>query len=97
MLMANTFLLTVLYVVAIILLVVFIVVGFKLIKLLDKIDRIADNVEDKVNSFNGAFSVIRNAADGIASISDTVTFGVSSAISKIVNKFSRKKEENEYE
>ena len=97
MLMANTFLLTVLYVVAIILLVVFIVVGFKLIKLLDKIDRIADNVEDKVNSFNGAFSVIRNAADGIASISDTVTFGVSSAISKIVNKFTKKKEEDEYE
>ena len=44
MLMANIFLLTVLYVVAIILLVVFIVVGFKLIKLLDKIYRIADNV-----------------------------------------------------
>ena len=95
--MANTFLLTVLYVVAIVLLVVLIVVAFKLIKILDKIDRIADNVEDKVNSFNGAISVIKTAADGIESISDTVTFGVSSAISKIVNKFSRKKEENEYE
>lgn len=95
--MANTFLLTVLYVVAIVLLVVLIVVAFKLIKILDKIDRIADNVEDKVNSFNGAVSVIKTAADGIANISDTVVFGVSSAVSKLVNKFVKKKEEDEDE
>lgn len=95
--MANTFLLTVLYVVAIVLLVVLIVVAFKLIKVLDKIDRIADNVEDKVNSFNGAISVIKTAADGIANISDTVVFGVSSAVSKLVNKFVKKKEEDEDE
>ena len=95
--MANTFLLTVLYVVAIVLLVVLIVVAFKLIKILDKIDRIADNVEDKVNSFNGAISVMKTAADGIANISDTVVFGVSSAVSKLVNKFVKKKEEDEDE
>lgn len=95
--MANTFLLTVLYVVAIVLLVILIVVAFKLIKILDKIDRIADNVEDKVNSFNGAVSVIKTAADGIANISDTVVFGVTSAVSKIVNKFVKKKEEDEDE
>ena len=95
--MANSFLLTILYVVAIILLVVLIVVAFKLIKILDKIDRIADNVEDKVNSFNGAISVIKTAADGIANISDTVTFGVTSAISKVFNKFIKKKEEDEDE
>lgn len=95
--MANTFLLTVLYVVAIVLLVVLIVVAFKLIKVLDKIDRIADNVEDKVNSFNGAISVMKTAADGIANISDTVVFGVSSAVSKLVNKFVKKKEEYEDE
>ncbi len=95
--MANTFLLTVLYVVAIVLLVVLIVVAFKLIKVLDKIDRIADNVEDKVNSFNGAISVMKTAADGIANISDTVVFGVSSAVSKLVNKFVKKKEEDEDE
>ena len=95
--MANTFLLTVLYGVAIVLLVVLIVVAFKLNKILDKIDRIADNVEDKVNSFNGAVSVIKTAADGIANISDTVVFGVSSAVSKLVNKFVKKKEEDEDE
>ena len=88
----NVLLPVILYIVAIILLIVLTIVGLRVIKILDKVDRVLDNVEEKVNSFNGAFSVLTRAADGFANITDSVVFGVSSAVSKIFNKF--KKEED---
>ena len=56
-----------------------------------------DNIEEKVNTFNGALSVVKTAADGIASISDSVLFGISSAVSKVFNRFTKKKEDDLYE
>lgn len=88
----SMFLPIILYVVAIILLVILIILGIRAIKVLDKIDALVDNIEEKVNTFNGALSIVKGAADGIASISDTVLFGISSAISKIFNRFNKKKE-----
>ena len=54
-----------------------------------------DNIEEKVNTFNGAISIISKVSDGIASIGDSVIFGITSAISKVFNKI-RSKEEDEY-
>ncbi len=94
----NVFLPVILYIVAIILLIVFIIVGLRLIKLLDKIDRIADNIDNKVNTFNGALKVLKNASDGIASISDSFVFGVTNIISKLFGKSKyNQKEEDIYE
>ena len=96
----NVFLPIVLYLVAIVLIVVFIIVGIKLINVLDKVDRVVDNVEDKINSFNGALAVMTKTADGIASISDSVINSVSLGVSRLVNVFHRrkkKKEESYYE
>ena len=80
----------------IVLMGVFIVVGIKLINILDKVDRIADNLEEKVSSFDNAFSVLSKAVNGVANISNTMAFSVSSALSKIFNK-KIKKEEDIYE
>ena len=89
----NTFLSILLYVSGFVLIIVFIIVGLKIIKVLDRVDRIADNIEDKVNSVNGAVDKISKAADGIANISNSVVFGISSAVSKIFNKKIKKEEE----
>ena len=70
----STFLPIILYIVAIVLLVILIILGLRLLKLLDKVDALVDNIEEKVNTFNGALSVVKTAADGIASISDSVLF-----------------------
>ena len=92
----SVFLPIVLYIVAIVLLVILIILGIKLIKVIDKVDRVVDNVEEKVNSFNGALAVMSKAADGIASISDSVINGVSLAVTKLINKFNKKKKEEDF-
>ena len=96
----NVFLPIVLYIVAITLLIILIILGIKLINLIDKVDRDVDSVEEKVNSFNGALAVMTKAADGIASISDSVINGVSLTVSKLMNTFTKrskkKKEEEDY-
>ncbi len=86
---------TILYIVAITLLIVLIVASLKVIKLLDKADRIMDNVEEKINTFDSALAVMKSAADGIANISDSIIFRISSITSKLFRKF--KKEDKKYD
>ena len=92
----NTFLPVILYIVAIILLIVLIIVGIKVLKILNRVDSIVDDVESKVKTFNNAVAVVGKAADGLANISDSVVFGVTTAISKIFNK-KMKEEDDVYE
>ncbi len=92
----NTLLPVLLYVAGIVLLIVLTIVGIKIIGILDKVDKLVDNVEDKVNSFNSSIVVLSKAANGIASISDTIVGSITSAVSKIFRKkFSE--EEDYYE
>ena len=91
----NVFLPVILYIVAIILLIILIIVGLRLIKILDKVDKIVDNIDEKVNTFNGAFSVIKRAADGVQSISDSFVFAATSAIAKVFGKFRKNYDEEE--
>lgn len=75
-----------LYMFGIILLIVLIILGIRLIVILDKFDHVIDNIEGKVNSLNGFFSVIDRATDGIALISDSVVNTVASLVFKIFKK-----------
>ena len=70
----NLFLPIILYIVGIILLIVLIILGIKCIGILDKVDRVVDNIEEKVNTFNGAISIISKFSDGISSIVDSFIF-----------------------
>lgn len=88
----------ILYVVAIILLIILIILGIRLIKLLDKVDKVVDEIEEKVNTFNGALAVLKSASDGLANVTDSFVFGLTSAISKIFGKFrGNYKEDEDYE
>jgi len=82
----NTLLTVLLYVAGIVLLVVFTIVGIKLITILDKVNRIVDDVEEKVSSFDGAITTMSKVANGFANISNSLVFGVSSVVSKLFNK-----------
>ncbi len=82
----NVFLPITLYIVGIITLIIVMVLGIKLIGVLDKVDRVVDNIEDKVNSLNFAFSLIDKATDSITTIGNTVLGAVNNAVSKVFKK-----------
>ena len=81
-----------LYALGIVLLVVLIILGIKLIKVVDKTDRILDDVEGKVKSLDGFFSIFDRVGDGLLTLSGTVMSSVSGLVSKVFKKGKRKEE-----
>lgn len=90
----NVFLPIALYIVGIITLIIIMILGIKLIGVLDKVDRVVDNIEDKVNSLNVAFSIIDKATDSITAIGNTVLGAVNNAVAKV---FKKKEEDTDKE
>lgn len=92
----NLILPIMLYTLGVILLVVLIILGIRLIQIIDKMENLLNNVEEKVNTLNGAFALISKATNSITLISETMIGTITSFISKIFKKNS-KKEEDIYE
>ena len=80
----------ILYILGSILLVVLIILGIKLIITMDKFNATLDDVQVKLKSLNGVFSIIDVTTDKLATITDKFVEGATSLIRKI---FMRKKEE----
>lgn len=87
------FLTMLLYILGSILLVVLIILGIKMIGTMNKVDEIVNDINTKLKSLNGFFSVIDFTTDKLATITDKVVDSVTFLIDKI---FRRKKKE-EYE
>lgn len=83
-----------LYTFGIILLIVLIILGIRLIKVIDRVDKLLDNVEAKVNSMNGLFMVASKFSEGLSTITDSLVFSVTSSISKIFGRKNKNKEDN---
>ena len=88
----NILLPTLLYIFGIILLIVLIILGIRTIELLDKINKLTDDINDKVSSLDNLFSVIDRTTDGISLISEKIINSVSNLI---INLVSRKRKGNE--
>lgn len=82
---------TILYSLGSILLVVLIILGIKLIITMNKIENVVDDINGKVKSLNGLFSMIDYTADKLALLSDRFVDTITSIIKKI---FVRKEKEN---
>lgn len=82
----QTFLPLVIYVLLIILLIVGIVLGIKAIRMINKVDIVVDDVNDKVQTLNGFFNLIDFTTDKIVSITDKVVEGVSGFLGNIFKK-----------
>ena len=82
MLFLQEFLPIIIYFLLIILLIVGIILGVKAIKAIEKVEQVVDDVNKKVESLNGFFSVIDFTTDKIVSLSDKL-------IDLIVNGFSK--------
>lgn len=81
----------ILYVLGAILLTVLIILGIKLIGTLNKINEVVDDINRKVKTLDGFFSLIDYTTDKITSVGDKVV-GLASSI---INKIKGNKEESE--
>ena len=68
----------------IIILIVGIILGIKAIITMNKVDKIVDDVNDKMESLNGFFSVLDFITDRISSVSDMFFDGLSSFFGGLV-------------
>ena len=84
----------ILYVLGSILLIILIILGIKLIITMNKIENVVDDINSKVKTVDGFFSVIDFTTDKLAMISDKVVDTVTLFIKKI---FRRKEEKNNNE
>ena len=71
--------------------------SFSVESTLDKVNKVVDDVSDKVNSLNGIFSFIDRTTNSFALITDTVINSVTSFIFKIFKGRKKKKEDLEEE
>lgn len=86
------FLPIIIYFLLIIILVIGIILGVKSIITINKVEKVVDDVNDKVQSLNGFFSIIDFTTDKIALVTDKLIDGISSIFTRL---FTKKKGENE--
>ena len=91
------FLPIVVYMLLIVFLVICIIIGIKVVKAMDKFDRIADNIEGKVNSLNGLFSIVDKTSNRLNNAFDKTSGLFNKIVSKISSIKNRGKDEDEYE
>lgn len=92
----QNFLPILIYLLLIIILIVGIILGIKFIRTLTKVEKVVDDVNEKVQSLNGFFHVVDFATDKIVSLSDRVVDGVTLLISKLFfNRKGKNKKEEE--
>ena len=85
------------YVLLICLLIVGIIIGIKAIITINKVDKVVDNVSNKMDSLNGVFNLLDFTTDRLAGLTDHIVDGLIGVFGKILKNKRRKKEERKYE
>lgn len=83
------------YILLIGLLIISIIIGIKLIITMNKINKIVNDVEDKINALNGIFSIIEATSNKITAIYTKLVDGVWGVVDKIFNSKKERIEEDE--
>lgn len=93
-----SFLPIIIYILLIIILVIGIILGVKSISTIKKVEKVVDDVNNKVESLNGLFQIVDFTTDKIVSLTDKVVDGFSSLATRLFfRKKENKREENEDE
>lgn len=86
----QVFLPIIIYILLIIILIIGIILGVKSIKTITKVEKVVDDVNDKVQSLNGFFNLIDYTTDKLVSVTDRVVDGISGVIGKLFFKKKKK-------
>lgn len=85
----------IIYFLLIVLLIIAIVIGIKLITTMNKVDKLVEDVNEKLESLNDIFNMAEYISGKMSAISETIIGVVTTAISKIFKKFNRESEIDE--
>lgn len=85
------FLPIIIYILLIIILLIGIVLAIKCLITLDKVERVVDNVNEKIRALDGVFHIIDSTTDRIVLITDKVIEGI---MSLVTNLFAPKKDKD---
>ena len=87
----------IIYILLIGLIIISIIIGIKLIMALNKIDKIIDDVDEKVSSLDGLFNVINSTTSKITSVYQNAYGFVSKLTNKLFIRKKRRKDDEDYE
>ena len=91
------FLPIVIYILLIIILIIGIILGVKVVNLLNKVDKVVEDVNDKIQTLNGFFHIIDYTTDKISMATDKVIGTITSLFNKLLFKRKKKKLERDEE
>ncbi len=89
----NAFMLMILYMSLIILVVMLIVIAYRTIKVMKKVDQIIDDISIKSSKLNGVFNIIDTATDTVVQMNDTIVSFITSGLERLFNRKREKKDE----
>ena len=87
----------VVYMLLIVVLVIGIIIGIKLIITMNKVEKIINNVEDKMNALNGVFNIIEIASGRITGVYERIIDFISGIVDRLFLSKNSRKDEEDYE
>ena len=82
----TLFLQVIIYILLIALIIILIILSIKAIKFLTRMDKVVDDLEDKIHKTDNVFSLIDRTADIASNLSDKIVSGIFGFISNIFKK-----------
>ncbi|MBQ9318446.1 MAG: hypothetical protein IJR82_02310 [Bacilli bacterium] len=89
----SVFLQLLIYIFLAILIVIFIILGIRMLKVLTKVDKVIDQVEDRIQKTDNVFGLIDKTADLASNVSDKIIGGIFHFICNIFKKKGNDKDE----
>ena len=89
-----SFLPIIIYILLIILLIIGIILGIKSIITINKVEKVVDDVNEKVESLNGLFQIVDFTTDKLVALTDRVVDGISTLASRLFFKKKKNKKED---
>lgn len=86
MLFLQSFLPIVIYILLIVLIIIFIIIGIKLLNTMTKVEKIVNDVNDKIERVTPLFNILTYASDRVVGVVDKGFEFIDKLISKFLNK-----------
>lgn len=91
----NSYLPMLVYILLCVLIILLIVICIRVIKAMNRVEKIIDDVDEKVKSLNSVFAIVDNVTDKLSALTEIIADSIISFIKGIFKKRKKKLEEAE--